>query len=162
MPTLLKERTNAQEMVIVVAIPLLFGAVTGWMLSVSEPVYVALSLLGIFGGLLAGLEHEYGLEGFYRGLLGGLLFGFGILLAHGLIDKEPKAHLPEPEILLIAITGGFGAALGALGGRLRDRRTRRELRDQRAVRRSEPRHSRDNGAGDVEDAAAGERYAGRS
>ena len=122
MPKLLKDRSNGEEMFAVVAVPLLFGAITGWMLGVSEPVYLVLSLLGILGGFAAGLEHEYGLEGFYRGLMGGLLFGLGILLANGIIDKEPKAHLPDPEVLLLVITGGFGAALGALGGRIRDRR----------------------------------------
>ena len=140
MPTLLKERSNREEMFIVVAVPLLFGAVTGWMLGVSEPVYVVLSLLGILGGLAAGLEHEYALEGFYRGLLGGLLFGFGILLAHGIIGAEPKAHLLEPEILLIAITAGFGMGLGALGGRMREKRIKRETRE---TRRSEGRIVRD-------------------
>ena len=122
---LLKERSNAEEAIAVVAVPLVFGAVTGWVLGLSEPIYLVLSLLGILGGFAAGLEHEYGLEGFYRGLLGGLLFGLGILLANGIIGKEPKAHLPDPEVLLIVITGGFGAALGALGGTIRDRRQRR-------------------------------------
>ena len=140
MPTLLKDRSNREEMFIVVAIPLLFGAVTGWMLGVSEPVYAVLSLLGILGGLAAGLEHEYGLEGFYRGLIGGLLFGLGILLTHGIIGAEPKAELLEPEVVLIAITAGFGAGLGFLGGRMREKRIKRE---QREARRSEGRIVRD-------------------
>ena len=123
--TLLKDRTAALEGVIVVVVPLIFGAITGIMLGISEPVYLVMSLLGILGGFGAGLEHEYALEGFYRGLLGGLLFGFGILLAHGLADVEPKAHLPEPEVLLIAITAFFGAVLGTLGGRMRARSLRR-------------------------------------
>lgn len=139
MPTLLKDRSNAEEAIIVIVIPLLFGAVTGWVLGLSEPIYLVLSLLGILGGLAAGLEHEYGLEGFYRGLMGGLLFGLGILLANGIIDKEPKAHLPDPEVLLIVITAGFGAALGALGGRIRDGKIKKE----RAARRDEERrHTR--------------------
>jgi hypothetical protein len=140
MPTLLKDRSNAEEMVIVIAIPLLFGALAGWMLGVSEPVYVALTLLGILGGLAAGLEHEYGLEGFYRGLLGGLLFGFGILFTHGVIGAEAKAHLIEPEVVLIGFTAAFGAGLGALGGRMRERRIKKE-RDE--ARDSEPRFSKE-------------------
>src|SRR3712207_6764782 len=131
---LLRDRTNAEEAIAVVVVPLLFGALTGWMLTVSEPIYLVLSLLGILGGFAAGLEHEYGLEGFYRGLMGGLLFGLGILLTYGLIDKEAKAHLPDPEVLLIVITGGFGAALGALGGRMRDRRTKKARLAEREAR----------------------------
>ncbi len=123
--TLLKDRSAAQEAVIAVAIPLVFGLITGIMLGVSEIVYLVLALLGIVGGFAAGLEHEYALEGFYRGLLGGLLFGTGILLAHGIVDVEPKAELLEPEIVLVAITATFGAGLGALGGRTRERAIRR-------------------------------------
>ncbi len=123
--TLLKDRSTGQEAIIVVVVPLVFGLITGVMLGVSEPVYLVLTLLGILGGFAAGLEHEYALEGFYRGLLGGLLFGFGILLAHGIADVAPKAELLEPEVVLIGFTAAFGAGLGALGGRLRERRSRR-------------------------------------
>ena len=88
MPTLLKDRSNVEEAIIVVVVP--------------------------------------------------LLFGLGILLANGIIDKEPKAELPDPEVLLIVITAGFGAGLGALGGRLRDRRAKKERAAQRDERRTEP------------------------
>jgi hypothetical protein len=125
MPTLLRHRPAGLEMAIVVVGPVLFGAVTGWFLGESETVYLVLSLLGILGGLGAGLEHEGALEGFYRGLLGGLLFGFSILLTHGLRDVPPAAELPHPEVALIAITAIAGALLGALGGRLRNRHERR-------------------------------------
>ena len=117
--TLLRERGHGLEMALVVAVPLIFGAIVGVILGINELAYIVLSLLGIAGGFVAGLEHEGALEGFYRGLLGGLLFGTGILVAHGLMDEEPKAHLPDPEVLLIVITGAFGAGLGALGGRRR-------------------------------------------
>ena len=139
-PHLLKDRTNGQEAVIVVVMPLVFGLITGWVLGVSEIGYLVLSILGIGGGFLAGMEHEYALEGFYRGLLGGLLFGFGILLAHGIIDTEPKAELPHPEILLILITAAFGAGLGAWGGRVTDKRLAKE---RASARSSEPRYKRD-------------------
>jgi NO-binding membrane sensor protein with MHYT domain len=131
--TMLKDRSSGLEAVIVVVVPLVFGAITGIMLGVSEPVYLVLSLLGILGGFAAGLEHESALEGFYRGLLGGLLFGFGILLAHGIAGVEAKAELLEPEVVLIAITATFGAGLGALGGRVRARSMRRASSSPRAA-----------------------------
>ena len=123
--TLLRERSHGSEMALVVVVPIVYGAITGILLGESEAAYTVLALLGILGGLVAGLEHEGALEGFYRGLLGGLLFGTAILVANGIMDEAPKAHLPDPEVLLIAITAGFGAALGALGGWLRVRRNRR-------------------------------------
>jgi hypothetical protein len=123
--TLLRERSHGAEMGLVLGGPIVFGAITGFFLGQSEAVYVVLALLGILGGFVAGMEHEGALEGFYRGILGGLLFGLAILATNGLLDEEPKAHLPDPEVLLIVITGAFGAALGALGGWFRVRRERK-------------------------------------
>ena len=123
--TLLRERGHGAEMALVVAVPLIFGAITGYFLGQSEAVYTVLALLGILGGFVAGLEHEGALEGFYRGILGGLLFGLAILATNGLLDEEPKAHLPDPEVMLIVITGAFGALTGALGGWFRQRRDRK-------------------------------------
>ena len=124
--TLLRERPHGLEMVLVVVVPIVYGAIVGILLGESEVAYLVTSLLGILGGFVAGYEHEGALEGFYRGILGGLLFGVAILTAHGIAyDTEPKAELPDPEILLVSITGGFGAALGALGGWMRLRREKR-------------------------------------
>ncbi|HEX8084839.1 MAG TPA: hypothetical protein VF529_11170 [Solirubrobacteraceae bacterium] len=123
--TLLRERSHGAEMALVVVVPVVYGAITGVLLGESEAAYTILALLGILGGFVAGLEHEGALEGFYRGLLGGLLFGTAILVANGIADKAPKAELPDPEVLLIVVTGVFGAGLGALGGWFRLRRDRR-------------------------------------
>ena len=121
-PVLLSDRSNGQGLFVAMVLPILFGVVTGWALGVSELGYLILSLLGIAGGYFAGLEHDYAIDGVYRGMLGGLLFGSTILITNGLIDKEPKADLPDPETLLIVITGVAGTILGWLGARSRARR----------------------------------------
>lgn len=119
-PPLLNERPPALKIVLAGVVPLLFGAFAGVMLGVNEIAYDVVALLGIAGGFLAGLEHLGAGSGFRRGLVGGSLFGIGILLAHeALFESEPKAELPHPEILLVVITTAFGCALGALGGRRR-------------------------------------------
>jgi hypothetical protein len=92
------------------------------MLGVSEAGYLVLSLLGIAGGFLAGLEHRDSEEGLVRGITGGLLFGTFILFGHEFIGGEAKADLPSPEILLVLITTVAGGLLGALGGWRRGRR----------------------------------------
>jgi len=111
------------QVVVADVVPAVFGLITGIMAGVSEAVYLVLSLLGIGGGYLAGLEHRYVNEGAVRGAAGGLLFGSFILLGHALSGLDAKVHLP-PGIVLVAITTGAGALLGAFGARSRGKRTR--------------------------------------
>lgn len=97
----------------------MFGAICGWLLGVDKTAYLVLSILALLGGYAAGTEHNGAREGALRGLIGGSLFGGLILLTNDALDKAPKADLPDPKILLLAITVGIGAALGAMGGRAR-------------------------------------------
>jgi len=122
LPPLLHTRSATAEFISVIVVPVAFGALTGLALGWSESLYLVLLVLGVLGGIGAGLEHDAPLDGFYRGLLAGLLFTTGILVAHGLADVEPEAHLPDPETLLFVINGFLGAAFGAFGARLRVRR----------------------------------------
>lgn len=124
LPHLLHTRSSVAEFVVAVVVPLVFGLITGVVLGISGPIYLVLQLAGILGGYAAGLEHDVALEGLYRGLLGGLLFGVGILLAHGLGGADAEVDLPDPEVLLVVITTVFGAVLGLLGARSRERRER--------------------------------------
>jgi len=119
LPHLLRQRPVGLQFVLAGLVPALFGAVTGWALGINEIAYLVLSFLGIAGAYAAGLEHDGAGEGAVRGVVGGSLFGGFILLAHHAIGGEPEAHLPHPEILLVAITTAFGVVLGALGGRRR-------------------------------------------
>ena len=125
MPPLLNDRPAPVRVLLAVAVPALLGVVAGVMLGVSEPVYVVFALLGIAGAYLAGLEHDGARAGLLRGILGGSLFGLWILIAHGLFfDAAPKAHIPDPAVIHVAITTAFGAAFGALGGRRRAKHQR--------------------------------------
>lgn len=125
LPPLLIERSARVGVVLTVVVPTVYGAVCGAVLGASKIGYLILSLLAIVGGFVAGLEHEDRLEGVWRGLTGGLLFGTAILVTHDLIDNVAKSKLPDPPTLLIVITAVFGAALGGLGARSRNKRKAR-------------------------------------
>ena len=132
MPHLLRARPIGLQAVLAGVVPAAFGAVCGWLLGVNEVAYLVLSILAIAGGYGAGLEHDGAGEGAIRGLVGGTLFGGFILIVHEATGKEAKADLPEPEILLLVVTIGFGVVLGALGGRARHKREEAgETREER-------------------------------
>jgi hypothetical protein len=124
-PPLLAEHPLAVRLLLAGVLPVAYGALTGVMLGVSEAVYLVLSVLGILGGIGAGFDHLGAREGALRGVLGGLLFGASILVAHELTGEEAKAALPEPAILLVVVTTVLGALFGAWGGALRARAERR-------------------------------------
>lgn len=125
-PDLLESHSEGTQLIIAIAVPAAFGIITGILLGVSEVGYLILSILGIGGGYMAGKEHIGASDGALRGFTGGILFGTFILATHAATGLERKAHLPEPEILLVVITTVFGIGLGALGGRSRGKSARRE------------------------------------
>lgn len=118
---LLEERSRSAQAVLALVVPAAYGVVTGYFLGVSEFTYVILSALAVVGGVGAGFDHRGAAAGAKRGLLGGVLFGAFVLIAHEIHGATAKAHLPEPAILLVVITAVLGVALGALGGWLRGR-----------------------------------------
>lgn len=120
-PPLLETYPAPVRFVLAVVVPALFGAVTGYFLGTSEAIYVVLSVVGIVGGIGAGFDHVGAAAGAKRGLLAGGLFGAFILIAHEIHGEPAKAHLPDPEIVLVLVTAILGSAFGAIGGRLRTR-----------------------------------------
>jgi hypothetical protein len=117
-PTLFRDRPRPVQIVLGGAVPLAFGAVVGIVIGVSAGVYWALAVLAGLGAVLAGFEHQDGWGGADRGLVGGALFGLGILLAHAIAGTHAKVSLGSFPPLLIVIDAIFGMLLGALGGRL--------------------------------------------
>ena len=125
LPPLLHEHPRSIQVLLAVVLPTLYGALTGYVLGVSEATYLVLSVLGVLGGIGAGFDHVGAAAGAKRGLIAGSIFGGSILIAHEIHGADAKAHLPDPAILLILITTILGVGFGALGGWLRERATRR-------------------------------------
>jgi hypothetical protein len=117
-PTLFRDRPRPVQIVLGGAVPLAFGAVVGIVLGVDASAYWALSVLAGLGGVLAGFEHQDGWGGADRGLVGGALFGLGVLVAHAIAGTDAKVSLGGFPPLLIVIDAIFGMFLGALGGRI--------------------------------------------
>jgi len=118
---LLRDHPVPLQIAIAIVLPIAYGALTGVMLGVSETWYLILSLAGILGGLGAGFDHDGPREAALRGVVGGVLFGGCILIAHAIAGTDVKADVPDPMILLAAITTTSGVILGAIGGAVRRR-----------------------------------------
>src|SRR5438132_1114099 len=118
MPPLFRDRPRAFQITVGGVVPLCFGAVVGVVLGVSAGAYWGLAGLAALGGVLAGFEHQDGWGGADRGLVGGALFGTGILLAHAIAGTHAKVSLGGFPPLLVVIDALFGIVLGAIGGRL--------------------------------------------
>ena len=85
------------------------------------------------GAVVAGFEHQDGWGGADRGLVGGVLFAIGMLVAHAIAGTHAKVSLGSFPPLLIVIDAIFGMLLGALGGRIaRGMRERHEPADKPA------------------------------
>jgi hypothetical protein len=121
LPPLLRSRPVGQQLLLAGAVPALFGALCGWVVGVHEVVYIILVVpLAIVGQVVAAFEHRGAREGAIRGVTGGTLFGGFIVIVHELTGEEAKAELPEPLIVLVAVTAIAGSLLGALGGHWRE------------------------------------------
>jgi hypothetical protein len=112
-------RSRVAQLTGALIVPAVFGAVCGVLLGVSAPAYWALQGVGAIGGVLGGMEHESAAEGADRGVLGGLVFGSFLLLAHAIAGTHAQASLGHWPGVLIVIAGIAGGLLGALGGSIR-------------------------------------------
>ena len=120
-PPLLSSLPGPTQASLVLIVPLLFGAVCGFLLSESEAGWWIGNAIAAVGGIAGGYEHATPRSGAARGALAGLMFGVGIVLADAITAAGPIPHTPEPIVLLPVLIVIVGAAFGALGGRLRAR-----------------------------------------
>jgi len=128
-PTLLRDRPRSLQIVLAGVVPFAIGAVAGILLGVSAGAYYAVGVVAAIGGVLAGFEHRDGWGGADRGLVGGALYGAGLLIAHAIAGTDATVSLGSFPPLLVVITAIIGMLLGALGGRLA--RTARERAEGR-------------------------------
>jgi hypothetical protein len=127
-PTLFRDRPRPVQVILGGVVPLLIGALAGIMVGVAPGAYWAVAAIAAVGGILAGFEHRDGWGGADRGLLGGALYGIGLLVAHAIAGTDATVSLGSFPPLLAVITAIIGMLLGALGGRLaRAARERNEL-----------------------------------
>ncbi len=122
-PTLIRDRAENTQVVLVVIVPLLFGAGVGVVLGISAGFYWALIAVATLAALLSGLEHGEVQEAAERGAVAGAAFGLGILAAHQLAGTDAKVSLGSVPAFLIVIDAFAGALLAALGCRLGRRRS---------------------------------------
>jgi hypothetical protein len=117
-PKLFRDRSRPVQIILGGVVPLLFGAVVGVVLGTSSGGYWGLIALAVIGGFLAGFEHQDGWGGADRGLVGGALFGLGLLVAHAIAGTHAKASLGSFPPLLVVIDAIVGMLIGAAGGRV--------------------------------------------
>jgi hypothetical protein len=116
---LFRERPRSVQVILGLVVPTALGAVAGVLLGVSATAYWVIGLIAFVGGILAGFEHADGWDGADRGLVGGTLYGTGLLVAHAIAGTDAKVDLPGFAPILIVFTAIIGMLLGALGGKIR-------------------------------------------
>ncbi len=117
-PPLLSSLPGPTRVTLVVVVPLLFGAVCGFLVSETSAGWWIANAIAALGGVAGGYEHETARSGGIRGAIAGIAFGTGIVVADAVTAAPPVVDTPLMILFpLIAALGGL--ALGSVGGRLR-------------------------------------------
>jgi hypothetical protein len=117
-----EEMSPGRRLFDAVVLPIAFGLLCGLALGVSAALYLIGVVLALLGGIGGGAQYASRRDALLRGLVGGTLFGLGILLGFELGgESEAKVELPHPHILLLILTVGPSLPLHWLGWRLRPR-----------------------------------------
>ncbi len=127
-PTLFRDRPRPVQIVLGGVVPAIIGALAGILIGVSVGAYWAVAVVAGIGGFLAGFEHQDGWGGADRGVVGGAIYGTGLLVAHAIAGTHAKVSLGSFPPFLAVVTAIVGMFLGAGGGRLA-----RLMRERRGV-----------------------------
>jgi len=117
-PPLLRDRPRPVQVALGGVIPAILGAIAGVLLGVSSTAYYIWGLVAAIAAVVAGFEHQDGLGGADRGLVGGAIYGAALLVAHALVGTTAKVSLGSLPSLLAVLTAIIGMLLSALGGRI--------------------------------------------
>jgi hypothetical protein len=123
-----RDRSRPAQIVIGGVIPAAIGALAGVIVGISADAYWVIAVLAGLGSVVSGLEHQDGWGGADRGLVGGLVYGVALLVAHAIAGTHAKVSLGSFPPLLAVVTAIAGMFLCALGGRIG-----RLLRERAAV-----------------------------
>ncbi len=125
LPRLLDTRSPLEQVLLSTVPAAILGVIAGILLGISTAAYLAVVAVALVGGILAGMEHATTTEGAQRGLVGGTLFGAGVLAGHHLLGKKALVKLPDPEEVEVIAAALFSVPLGMFGAWLRGRLERR-------------------------------------
>ncbi len=114
------ETRPRRQQVLGVALPAFgLGFVVGIALDLSAIAYIVLLVVAGLGGVAAGMEHSRPGIAALRGLIGGGIFGVGLLAGHWVLGRNATIALPSPEALEVLITAVASVPLALLGVALR-------------------------------------------
>jgi hypothetical protein len=116
LPPLFRDRPRSIQVILGGVVPFALGAVAGILVGISAGAYWAVGVVAAVGGVFAGLEHRDGWGGADRGVVGGALYGIGLLVAHAIAGTDATVSLGSFPPLLAVVTAIIGMLLGALGG----------------------------------------------
>ena len=99
--------------------PLVFGALASVALSQSIYAYLAWTLIGILGGLMAGFEHPTRFGAFVRGAWGAMMYAIGFLGVTKLLHLKHVVPLAQSAPIFAIASLVIGASICWTGAHLR-------------------------------------------
>ena len=132
-PVLFRDRPRPVQILLGGVVPAALGAVAGILIGTSTTAYWIVAAVVAVGGFFSGFEHRDGWGGADRGLVGGVIYGTALLIAHAIAGTHAKVSLGKFPPFLVVVTAIIGMLLAALGGYLG-----RRLRERAGIVTPEP------------------------